>query len=105
MDPRDFFRVFVVEPRRSSGRIRAQSGAFLVSAFHERFEREAILEWNKDTPVYAHSKFTIPAVSKADLADELRLLDVSHETLFPGLDASALAVSERYLQRVEASQN
>ena len=97
--------MFVVEPQRSTERIRAQSGAFLVSAFHERFERDEILKWNKDTPVYAYCKLTIPSGSKAGLSDELQLLNVSRETLFPGLDASARAVSEHYLQKVPDSQN
>ena len=39
IDPRDFFRAFVVEPKQSFERIRAQASAFLISAFHERFER------------------------------------------------------------------
>ena len=105
IDPRDLYRVFVVEPQRSTERIRAQSGAFLVSAFHERFERDEILKWNKDTPVYAHCKLTIPSGSKASISDELQRLNVSRETLFPGLDASARAVSEYYLQKVPDRQN
>ena len=52
---RDFFRVFVVEPQQSVERVRAQSGAFLVSAFHERLERSAILDWNPMIPVYDYS--------------------------------------------------
>ena len=44
ISPGDFYRVFVVEPQQSSERLRAQSGAFLISAFHKRFERGAILE-------------------------------------------------------------
>ena len=51
IDPRDFFRVFVVEPKRSFARIRAQSGAFLISAFHRRFERDQVLsykQWNSN---------------------------------------------------------
>ena len=47
IDPRDLYQVFVVEPQQSSERLRAQAGAFLVSAFHERFERDEILKWNK----------------------------------------------------------
>lgn len=43
IDPRKFYQVSVVEPQQSSERLRAQAGAFLVSAFHERFEREEIL--------------------------------------------------------------
>ena len=105
LDPRDLYRVFVVEPQRSTERIRAQSGAFLVSAFHERFERDEILKRNKDTPVYAHCTLTIPSGSKAGLSDELQLLNVSRETLFPGLDAAVGAVSEHYLQKVPDSQN
>ena len=105
IDPRDLYRVFVVEPQRSTERIRAQSGAFLVSAFHERFERDEILKRNKDTPVYAHCTLTIPSGSKAGLSDELQLLNVSRETLFPGLDAAARAVSEHYLQKGPDSQN
>ena len=54
IDPRDFYRVFVVEPQQSFERIRAQSGAFLVSAFHERFERSEVLKWNSEIPVYDH---------------------------------------------------
>jgi len=42
IDPRDFLRVFVVEPQRSFERLRAQSGAFLLSAFHDRYEEKRI---------------------------------------------------------------
>ena len=48
IDQRDFYRVFVIEPQLSSERIRAQSGAFLVSACHERFETGEIRKWNPD---------------------------------------------------------
>ena len=56
INPGDFYRVFVVEPQQSSERLRAQSGAFLISAFHKRFERVAVLEKNPRIPVYAHYK-------------------------------------------------
>ncbi len=98
IDPRDFYRVFVVEPQQSSERIRAQSGAFLVSAFHQRFERDEILKWNEGIPVYAHYTLDIPKESKAEIMEELRLLNVTRQTLFPGLDSSAAAIIERYRQ-------
>ena len=47
IDIRDLFRVFVVEPQRNFERLRAQSGAFLLSAFHERYERIEALRWNQ----------------------------------------------------------
>ena len=99
IDPRDFYRVFVVEPQQSSERIRAQSGAFLVSAFHQRFERDEILKCNEGIPVYAHYSLDIPGESKADIIEELRLLNVTRQTLFPGLDSAAAAITERYRQR------
>ena len=42
IDIKDFYKVFVTEPQQFSERVKAQSGAFLVSAFHENFDRDAV---------------------------------------------------------------
>ena len=86
IDIRDFFRVFVVEPQRSFERLRAQSGAFLFSAFHERYERSEILQWNQHIPIYSHSVLKLPQAHKDLALEELRLLNVTRETLFPSVD-------------------
>ena len=99
IDPRDFYRIIIVEPQQTSERIRAQAGAFLVSAFHERFERNEILNRHTDVPVYAHYQLTVPAGSKGDILNELRMLKITDETLAPGLDASAKAITEIYRQQ------
>ena len=96
IDPRGFFCVFVVEPQRSFDRLRAQSGAFLISAFHERFERDEILKWNDGIPVYDHYMLTVSSESKQHIKDELRLLNITRESLFPGLDEAANAVTQLY---------
>ena len=96
IDPKDLFRVFVVEPQRSFERLRAQSGAFLLSAFHERFERDEILKWNAEIPVYDHYTLTVSGGQKEYIMDELRSLNITHESLFPGLDEAAKAVIQRY---------
>ena len=100
IDPRDWFRVFVVEPQQSFERLRAQSGAFLISAFHERFERNEILKLNPNIPVcnlYNHYTLTVSGDSKKDnIMEDLRLLNITRETLFPGLDEAAKAVEQRY---------
>ena len=96
IDPRDFYRVFVVEPLQSFERIRAQSGAFLISGFHERFERDEILKWNPDIPIYDHIMLDVPRESKLDIVKELQLLNVKRESLFPGLDEAAKAINRRY---------
>ena len=80
IDVRDLFRVFVVEPQQTFERIRAQSGAFLLSAFHDRFERTEILKANPETPVYGHHVLGIPYARKTDLLDDLSMLNVRLET-------------------------
>lgn len=77
IDVRDFFRVFVVESQQSFERIRAQSGAFLISAFHERFEEDEILGKARNTPVYHHYRLTVPADRKEGLLDELEFLNIN----------------------------
>ena len=96
IDPRDFFRVFVVEPQQSFERIRAQSGAFLMSAFHERFERNEVLSWNSAIPIYGHFTLRVPRGRKGPILNELRLLNITRETLYPSLDEAAAAVTRRY---------
>ena len=99
LDPRDLCRVFVVEPQQFSERLRAQSGAFLVSAFHKRFERAAIRDKTPEITVYAHYELAVAkGKHKANIMKELELLNISKETLFPGLDSSAQAVMARYEQ-------
>ena len=93
IDPRDLYRVFVVEPRQSFERIRAQSGAFLVSAFHERFEQEEVLKWNEDIPIYDYYQLRVPRNTKGQTLKELGLFNITHETLYPSLDAAASAVN------------
>ena len=104
IDPRDLYRVFVVEPQKSPERIRAQSGAFLASAFHERFEREHVQRWNERIPVYAHYKLTLQGNRKPQILDDLRLMNISQETLFPGLDTSAKAILDLHDQDEERNR-
>ena len=96
IDPRDLYKVFVVEPEQYLERVRAQSAAFLISAFHERFEPSQVLAWNRDIPMYGHHKFNIPAKAKMNLLRELELLGVTRESLFPGLEEAAQAVMRQH---------
>ena len=98
IDPRDFYRVFVVEPQRSFARIRAQSGAFLISAFHESFKPEKILECNDGTPIYDYCVLEVPQDCRRRIIEDLSLLNITPETLYPGLDETARAIEERYAQ-------
>ena len=57
-----------------------------MSAFYDRFERDEIRKTNEHIPVYAHYRLTIPHDAKQKIIEELEMLGVSRETLFPGLD-------------------
>ena len=96
---RDFYRVFVVEPQQMFDRIRAQSGAFLISAFHERFEQREILKVNPETPIYAHHVLKVSGDGKKAALNDLRSFNVDRETLFPSVDETARAITGRYLGR------
>ena len=94
----DFYRVYVVEPQQSSERVRAQSGALLVSAFYERFERPMIQSTNNHIPIYAHYRLIVPFDRKQNILNELDMVGVSRESLFPGLDESVSATMRHYLR-------
>ena len=95
--PRDLFRIFIVQPRRLFPRLIAQSGAFLVSAHHERFDfasEKENSEYGSDKPdvPYDYYRFKVKGDDKKSIREELRSLDISTETLFPGLESSAKAI-------------
>ena len=96
IDPRLFFRIFVVRPRHIFQRIRAQSGAFLLSARHRRFEASEVGCFNESIPIYDHYKLKVPFKKQSHIKRQLQLLNVTRETLFPGLDESAKAVNESF---------
>lgn len=100
IDPRHLCQAFVVEPQQSSERLRAQSGAFLVSAFHSRLEKREILDMAPYIPIYDHFMLTVPSSDRLDLKTpmlkDLALLNITKETLFPGLDESAKAIMSYY---------
>ena len=96
----DLYQVFVIEPQQSRDRIRAQAGAFLTSAFHQRFERDEVVRHNDRITIYAHDMLSIPSESKPVIMEELQLLNITRETLFPGLDESASEITETYRQRL-----
>ena len=96
IDIRDLFRVFVVRPQQLFDRIRAQSGAFLVSAYHEQFEQEKIIESQKFTSTYDHFVLTVPRKEKSKLREDLCRFNIKREILFPSLEECAKAIHKRY---------
>ena len=96
INPKDLFKVFIVEPQQWFERIRSQSGAFLISALHERFEENKIRAWSDDLTVYHHYTLEVPCRYKGELGKDLTTFNVTNETMLPGMDQSAKSVSEQY---------
>ena len=100
INPRDMFRIFIVQPRLLFPRVRVQSGAFLVSAHHERFDfeskdehdRNSLYRTDKYDVPYNYYRLTVKAECKESILKELESLNISRETLFPGLESSAKAI-------------
>ena len=100
IDPRDFFRVILIEPQISSDRVRAQSGAMLASAFHQRLERKFVQLVN-NAEVYGHYTLSVPAeTTKRDIMDELSSLEITRPRLFPGIDETAVEITQQYASRL-----
>ena len=107
IDPRDLFRIFIVHPRLLFDRVRAQSGAFLVSAYHKSFDFESdeiherntrYRRDNHDVP-YNYYRMTVESGAKQSILKELQSLSISRETLFPELEESARAILKDYRGR------
>ena len=96
VNPKDLYRVLVVEPQQFSERIKAQSGAFLVSGFHQRFEREEVIKKTPGILIYDHYRFSVPGEAKNPIMEELGLLNITRETLYAGLDSSAAAITKSF---------
>ena len=96
IDPKDFFRVFVVEPRRTFTRLSAQSAAFLISGFHRNFEADQIAQNGPEFPIYGHYTIDVPRESKSEIIRHLGYNRINDETMMPGLEAVAEAIASRY---------
>lgn len=111
----DFFRVVIVEPRRTFERLRAQSGAVMLSAKLERFESPEVSKEvervKKLTPTetncqqnhelwtpYKH--FTISVPCKNKIREQLRRLNVNEYTTMTGLDYAASEVERWAKERL-----
>lgn len=105
IEPIDFYRVFVVEPQRGFSRLQSQAGSSLISGFHRRFEPRQIAEATPGVDVYSMLSLVIPATKKREVREELERLNISRETLFPGLADTAEAIKRRYGISGRASSN
>ena len=101
MDENDLRRVFIVEPQHSFQRIRAQESAYIVSARRQRFEPGEIADElpNKASETYRHYTLRVPNGRKEHLLKQLGDEGFTRERLFPGLESSAQAINDEYVDK------
>ena len=101
MDENDLRRVFVVEPQHSFQRIKAQESAYIVSAFHLRFEPDEIAAepTSKASEPYRLYTLRVPNGRKEHLLKQLGDAGFTRERLFPGLESSAQAINDEYVDK------
>ena len=98
IDPKALFGIYLVEPKRDFDRLRAQAGAFLLSAFHRRFERDEVVSVDGSSRIYDHYTIDvdISEESRAKMLEQLDYLNINEETMFPGLESSAKAIAAQH---------
>lgn len=94
--PQDLFQSFVVEPRRDFERLKAQSGAFFISALHKDHDPKTVKDIAKHVPTCSHRRLVIAREFKEDIKEELKLLNISHETLYPGFESTSHAIKQEF---------
>lgn len=105
IDVRDLFRVLVVEPKQSFERLRVQSGAFMISAFHDHFDRESVVEFGGGADDYWHYKLMVPHDAKATLREELGWMDVNQPRLYGDVSTAADGIRERLRKKYELDES
>lgn len=101
IDVRDFFRVLVVEPQRTFDRLKAHEGAFMLSAFHDRFERVEVDELIEGSAPFGHQHIVIRSDAKGMIKSQLRSLGVTEEALKADLQSEAEAIAGQYKTGIE----
>lgn len=98
IDPKTFFGVYLVEPKRALDRLRAQSGAFILSAYHRRFEQKMVAKVDASARIYDHHTIhiDISEQSRERMLEQLSNMNINQETLFPGLESSAKAIMAQH---------
>jgi len=105
IDVRDLFRVLIVEPKQSFERLRAQSGAFMISAFHDYFDRETVVEMGGGKDVYWHYKLRVPHGCKETLREELGWMDVNQPRLYGDVSTAAEGITGRLKEKFERDKS
>jgi len=103
--PKDFFKVLFVEPRRTFPRIRAQSGAVMLSANYRSFENrgsDPVVEPPRtmpSMPSFEHATIFVSHDNKGSIRRTLIDMNVNEHTIITGLDATAQEVKRWATQR------
>lgn len=102
--PNDFFKVLIVEPKRTFPRIRAQSGAVLLSANSKSFDKlrsDCVLPpplMMPELPSFEHDVISVPHTSKESIARTLGRMNINEYTVMTGLEAASREV-ERWAEK------
>ena len=67
----------------------------MISAFHDRFEREEVIRKNAGQPVYWHYKLRVPPGCKETLRKELGWMDINQPRLYGDVSTAAEGITKR----------
>ena len=93
--PKDLEKAIFVKPKLDNERIIRQGGAFILFGINGEKYKPAVLS-NIYKPQKIH-KFIIADSAKESIVKHLKLLGISHSSLFPELDKTSIQLRQEYL--------
>ena len=81
INKKDMESIFCVHPLLSNPRIRAQQGAFLIYGIDG--DKDHLAKWKEDTDGMIRRKMIIPAKAKKSLLNELKMLGLTIDIVYP----------------------
>lgn len=97
--PVDLFKVLLVKPEWSFERLKAHSGAFLMSAYHDDFDPAVVNSKVPGSGMYHKAVLRVPHHAKPLIRQELQLVGVTEEALKSDLGATANAIAAEFLNQ------
>lgn len=92
LNPKDTARFLYLSPKKDNQRIVAQSGAFIICGAPLYYGNGK----NRFYSFFDVSKFIIPSKSKALILDELKLLGIARNRIYPEIENTSKYIKDKY---------
>jgi len=100
IEPNDIFEIIPIKTKKNNDRIKMQAGLFLLFGLNKDDTCLSV-----EQKGWIVKKFIIEKEHKKDIIKQLKSLNISRNTLFPGLEESAKEIVKRYDDIIKSHKN